>query len=188
MNNAIILNDLIRKLGLSISKFERIIGVGPSTIGKAIERKSKISTDIALKIKTAFPQVNDQWLKTGEGEIFKTPHTENTRETSTDPTDYLTKYIALLETRVEEQTKALAEKEKAFDVLAEQSKAITRLLEINLSALANDMNVVLAKAAVQLQVSTFHYSKLAGISRKEAEIETDSVIAEIIGASGVKGS
>lgn len=74
MANSLILKSLIEKLGISINAFERAINVGNSAISKAITRESEIKDDTVEKILRTFPQVNRDWLETGEGEIFtKTP-------------------------------------------------------------------------------------------------------------------
>ncbi len=70
MPNALILKDLILKLGISTSEFERRIGVGSSTVHRAITRNSQIKTDVMDKIVKAFPQVNRNWLESGEGEMM----------------------------------------------------------------------------------------------------------------------
>ena len=70
MANAVILKDLIAELKTNVSKFERDIKTGASTVSKAIERQSELKLDIVEKIVKAFPQVNKKWLESGEGEIF----------------------------------------------------------------------------------------------------------------------
>ncbi len=70
MAKAFILNDLIDALDVNISKFERNIDVGSTTIRNAIKRNSEIKLDIVEKIVTAYPQVNKEWLLTGEGKMF----------------------------------------------------------------------------------------------------------------------
>jgi phage repressor protein C with HTH and peptisase S24 domain len=70
MPNSIILKDLIESLGMSISAFERAIGVGSSAISKAIARESGIKSDTIDKISKTFPNVSREWLETGEGDMF----------------------------------------------------------------------------------------------------------------------
>lgn len=70
MANSIILKELIEKLGVSVSQFERDINVGSSAINKAIERNSRIKSDTIAKIISTYPQVNEKWLETGEGDMF----------------------------------------------------------------------------------------------------------------------
>lgn len=70
MSNGKILKDLIDSLGSNVSAFEKKIGVAPTRIDKLIKRDSRISLDIVQQIKAAYPQVNRQWLQTGEGDMF----------------------------------------------------------------------------------------------------------------------
>jgi len=73
MAKALILNDLIKALNTNVSKFERDISTGASTISKAISRDSEIKLDIVEKIVMAFPSVSREWLLTGEGSMFTEP-------------------------------------------------------------------------------------------------------------------
>lgn len=57
----------------SVRQFEMEIGVKESTISQAINRNSTVSRNIADKITTRFPQVNRDWLLTGQGDMFTTP-------------------------------------------------------------------------------------------------------------------
>jgi hypothetical protein len=70
MAKALILRQLIDKLGLQMATFERSIGVSNATIKSAIERDSEISINVVGKIVTAYPQVNIDWLTTGKGNMF----------------------------------------------------------------------------------------------------------------------
>lgn len=70
MANAVILSELISKLEISIAEFERKIGVTASMISAAIRRKTKIKQNVVDKIATAYPDVNKEWLETGDGEMF----------------------------------------------------------------------------------------------------------------------
>lgn len=70
MPKAEIIKRLIDELGISIAKFERKIGVTGSSITKAIERNSEVKDETVQKIKTAFPEVNPDWLETGKGGMF----------------------------------------------------------------------------------------------------------------------
>lgn len=63
---------LAQKLGKTINKIAVSSDIDASTLRKAIERDSKVTADNALKICKAFPQVNYDWLVSGEGEILNT--------------------------------------------------------------------------------------------------------------------
>lgn len=72
---AALLNGLIEKLGYTISRFEKEIGVSPSRLDKAIRRDSKLNFDIVHKILERFPEVNKDWLITGQGDMLTEPQT-----------------------------------------------------------------------------------------------------------------
>lgn len=80
MASYLILNDLIKHLDINIAKFERNIGVPASTIRMGIKRESKLSMDIALKIKTKYPQVDMAWLQTGDGDMLVGKTNDNSKE------------------------------------------------------------------------------------------------------------
>lgn len=70
MTNGLIIKDLIEKLDTNVSAFEKTIKVKPTRIDKLIKRNSKIDLEIVQLVKQAYPQVNEVWLKTGEGNMF----------------------------------------------------------------------------------------------------------------------
>lgn len=70
MAKALILKELISKLELSISGFEKEIGISNATIVKAIERNADISDKMISKISKRYENVNKEWLETGEGDIL----------------------------------------------------------------------------------------------------------------------
>jgi Peptidase S24-like len=70
MAKSLILKKLINELDISMSAFEREIGISASTIVKSIERDADISPLISKKITMKYPSVNPEWLETGEGRMF----------------------------------------------------------------------------------------------------------------------
>lgn len=70
MAKALILKKLIRALNTNTVQFEKELGVGHSAIAKAIARESDISDMLINKILKRYPAINENWLKTGEGEMF----------------------------------------------------------------------------------------------------------------------
>lgn len=73
----IILNE-----GLSVRKFESLIGVSEGVISKALRNSTDISAKVLISIKEKFPQYSSEWLLTGEGPMYKSevrqPEQENT--------------------------------------------------------------------------------------------------------------
>jgi len=70
MAKANILNDLLKRIEVKVSAFEREIGVANGTIAKAISRDSDLAGWIIEKIVIKYPGINENWLVTGKGEIF----------------------------------------------------------------------------------------------------------------------
>jgi hypothetical protein len=64
------ISALIEHLKMNVSKFEREIGVGASTISKAIDRNTALGFGTVQKILDKYPHVNKTWLETGEGEML----------------------------------------------------------------------------------------------------------------------
>jgi hypothetical protein len=70
MAKALILKKLIRALNTNTVQFEKELGVGHSAIAKAIARESDISDMLINKILKRYPAINENWLRTGEGEMY----------------------------------------------------------------------------------------------------------------------
>ena len=81
MANSVILNGLLKELRYSINEFEKEIGVPKGRIYASIQRNSKLSMETVVKILTKFPQVNKDWLETGEGNMFVEKSGTNFEET-----------------------------------------------------------------------------------------------------------
>ena len=66
------IHDRLRKIlkdeGLSISKFERIIGVGQNSVSTCLRRQSSVSHTVLQGIKEHFPHHSIEWLVTGQNE------------------------------------------------------------------------------------------------------------------------
>ncbi len=64
-------NALANALDITINKLSTETGIPVTTIRKAIDRGSDITTENANKIVTRYPKVNLNWLVSGKGNIFK---------------------------------------------------------------------------------------------------------------------
>lgn len=60
--------QLAEALGIKIGTLCRVSGVPSPTIKMAVSRNSSVTADVAVQICKAYPQVNYDWLMTGEGE------------------------------------------------------------------------------------------------------------------------
>jgi plasmid maintenance system antidote protein VapI len=64
------IEQLIGALTTTEYAFEKKIKASKGSINKTINRGSKITDNLVAKIIKAYPAVNEQWLKTGKGQIF----------------------------------------------------------------------------------------------------------------------
>lgn len=69
------LSKFIDYKGISFNKLATIIGVSNSYFSKMVKNKASIGSDILEKIVRVYPDMNSNWLLTGEGEMIK-----NTKE------------------------------------------------------------------------------------------------------------
>lgn len=70
------INDRILKIidyeRLNNNSFSKKIGVNPQTMHTIVkEKKTKPSFDVLNKILISFPEIDANWLLTGDGEMFK---------------------------------------------------------------------------------------------------------------------
>ncbi len=73
MAKALLINQLIEHLGLTVHGFEQAIGVSHGRIRKAIERNSDITPGMIDTIVSTFPNISKTWLLTGEGAMLANP-------------------------------------------------------------------------------------------------------------------
>lgn len=60
------LKEFIEFKGVSVNKFEIIVGLGSGTILKALKNNNDIGVDKLIKIKKAFPELDINWIFDGE--------------------------------------------------------------------------------------------------------------------------
>ena len=58
--------------GLTISSFERSIGMANASFGKSLKNKGAIGSDKLEKILNTYPEISPEWLMTGKGDMLKT--------------------------------------------------------------------------------------------------------------------
>lgn len=59
----------IEHSGLNKAEFERVVGLSNDAVNKMSDNTRKSTLD---KLSNAFPELNINWLRTGEGEMIKT--------------------------------------------------------------------------------------------------------------------
>lgn len=57
--------------GISISAFEKSIGMSNASFGKSLKNGGSIGGDKLEKILSVYPDINAEWLLTGGGEMLK---------------------------------------------------------------------------------------------------------------------
>ena len=60
------LTKILLNENISISKFERIIGVGQNSVSTCLRRESSISHNVLQGICTHFPEYSIEWILTGK--------------------------------------------------------------------------------------------------------------------------
>lgn len=57
--------------GISVSAFEKSIGMSNASFGKSLKNGGSIGGDKLEKILSVYPDINAEWLLTGAGEMLK---------------------------------------------------------------------------------------------------------------------
>lgn len=70
------INEFIEKNGISVRAFEQKIGASNGLIRKAIANNTDIQSKWISAIIDNFPQINPDWLLTGDGEMLRTVEEE----------------------------------------------------------------------------------------------------------------
>ncbi len=60
----------IEKKGISYYAFENSLGASRGSISKAVKEKKSIGSNVLETIMTVYPDINPNWLLTGQGEMF----------------------------------------------------------------------------------------------------------------------
>ena len=60
-----------QRIVLSDGEFASEVGIGKSQLSEVMSGKRNASEKYILKMRTRFPEINEEWLRTGEGEMLK---------------------------------------------------------------------------------------------------------------------
>lgn len=71
------ISELIDYFGLSVNAFAGKTGIGQRTLASMFERRTEPSNKSISAILNSIPEVNEEWLLTGRGAMFKTGGTQN---------------------------------------------------------------------------------------------------------------
>ena len=108
------IEQFAEKQGIKIGALEKTIGASKGVLSRAIAQKSDIQSKWLSKLVENFPQIDANWLLTGEGSMYR----ETTVQGGTNPPNR-DKYIQLLESKIEDQ-------QKIIDLLEDKIKSFTR--------------------------------------------------------------
>lgn len=76
------LKEYIDSKGISVSAFEKSIGMSNASFGKSLKNKGAIGTDKLENILTVYPDLSPDWLLTGRGDMIKSNRTFPENHTS----------------------------------------------------------------------------------------------------------
>ena len=65
------LNEILQYLGIAYSAFALKSGINPSNLKKMLDGSQTITDKTLFRIVNTFPELNIEWLRTGEGEMIK---------------------------------------------------------------------------------------------------------------------
>ena len=105
--------------GIKITQLEEKIGASKGVLSRAIKNNSDIQAKWLLKLVENYPQYNERWLLTGEGNMLKksTPSQEVQEVHDDKYTTSLEKHVALLEKNNALQEEKIAGLEKTIKEL-----------------------------------------------------------------------
>ena len=76
------LKEYIDSKGISVSAFEKSIGMSNASFGKSLKNKGAIGTDKLENILIVYPDLSPDWLLTGRGDMIKSNRTFPENHTS----------------------------------------------------------------------------------------------------------
>ena len=90
------IEQFAEKQGIKIGALEKTIGASKGVLSRAIAQKSDIQSKWLSKLVENFPQIDANWLLTGEGSMYR----ETTVQGGTNPPNR-DKYIQMLESKID---------------------------------------------------------------------------------------
>jgi hypothetical protein len=91
------LAELIEKEGISTLQFEKKIGCGVDSIGKAIRNNTTIGDKLLQKVFSAYPDINPEWLMTGNGKMMR-----SAKKDAVENTEFLRAELAEKDKKIQE--------------------------------------------------------------------------------------
>ena len=106
------IEQFAEKQGIKIGALEKKIGASKGVLSRAIAQKTDIQSKWLSKLVENFPQIDANWLLTGEGSMYR----DTTVMTEAPPPDR-DKYVQLLESKIEDQQKIIGLLEEKVEAL-----------------------------------------------------------------------
>ncbi|HLN94231.1 MAG TPA: helix-turn-helix transcriptional regulator [Flavobacterium sp.] len=101
------IRQIIKDKNLSVSAFEKKIGMSNNSIQVALKRNANVKDETLNHILAAFPEISAEWLLTGKGNMIRNayppvPESSSTVEEERYVIQLQREYIAQLKKEIEE--------------------------------------------------------------------------------------
>ena len=109
--------------GISISAFEKSIGMGNASFGKSLKKGGAIGTDKLENILSIYPEISPNWLLTGTGEMLRSvdiTFEPEDQKTLVDLVSSQKNEIQFLKDKLEEKDKIISDLSRTNLLLVEK--------------------------------------------------------------------
>ena len=166
MPKANIINEIIKIKGGNISTLEQELGYGKAGLHKAIKNNSDLKSEKVDKLLLLYPDLNRQWILTGEGEMFKSVKKEEKEVVNTMQSIPLHQHCEMI-TRMNEHLAqahkmlldSLAKRDQTEAVYANTHADMTSVLKTHAMTTQEILQQVRA-LNVNLDKSNLHFSRI----------------------------
>lgn len=119
------LKEYIDKKGITVSAFEKSIGMANASFGKSLKNNGAIGTDKLEKILSIYPDISSEWLIRGNGDMLKKSAStvpEEVHDTALTVVETMKNRIVDLESQLREKEKQVSDLIKMNLYLLEREK------------------------------------------------------------------
>lgn len=107
------LKQYIDSKGITISAFEKSIGMGNASFGRSLKNNGAIGTDKLEKILNVYPDISPEWILTGNGTMLR----EERKKLEPDDQEHLIEVFKKCNEELAELRKAMTDKDKQLSDL-----------------------------------------------------------------------
>jgi len=132
------LKEYIDFKGISISAFEKSIGMGNASFGKSLKNNGAIGTDKLEKILIQYTDISFEWLLTGRGQMIKTSGVLNDNQATYQDKKDLLLNLDAQNKLLEDNQSARAEISDLKEELRIKNKQLGDLIKTNLLLLERE--------------------------------------------------